>query len=65
MPSIPVVSANDSPLEVVASLEREGAVVVTGVTDRGVRDAVLRELAPHLEVVELSTVIKSLSANEE
>src|SRR5258708_792175 len=52
MASIPVVSANDSSSEVVACLERDGAVVVTGVTDRASRDAVLRELAPHLEVVD-------------
>jgi ectoine hydroxylase-related dioxygenase (phytanoyl-CoA dioxygenase family) len=52
MPSIPVVSANDSSAKVVACLERDGAVVVTGVIDRATRDAVLRELAPHLEVVD-------------
>ena len=37
MPSIPVVSANDSSSKVVECLERDGAVVVTGVIDRGVR----------------------------
>jgi len=52
MPSIPVVAANDSPAKVVACLERDGAVVVTGVIDRGVRDSILRELAPHLEPVD-------------
>src|SRR5258708_10885988 len=52
MPSIPVVSANDSPSELVACLERDGAVVVTGMTDRAARDAVLREFAPHMEVVD-------------
>ena len=38
--------------KVVACLQRDGAVVVSGVTDRAVRDAILRELAPHLEVVD-------------
>src|ERR1700731_4235777 len=52
MPSIPVVSANDSLSKVVACLERDGAVVVSGVTDRATRDALLRELAPHLEIVD-------------
>ena len=52
MPSIPVVAANDSPAKVVACLERDGAVVVTGVIDRGVRESILRELAPHLEPVD-------------
>jgi ectoine hydroxylase-related dioxygenase (phytanoyl-CoA dioxygenase family) len=52
MPSIPVVSANDSLSKVVECLERDGAVVVNGVTDRAVRDAILRELAPHLEIVD-------------
>ena len=52
MPSIPVVAATDSAAKVVACLERDGAVVVSGVTDRATRDAVLRELAPHLEIVD-------------
>ena len=52
MPSIPVVSAGDSTAKVVACLERDGAVVVSGVIDRGVRDSLLRELAPHLESVD-------------
>ncbi len=52
MPSIPVVSANDSRSKVVDCLQRDGAVVVSGVIDRAVRDAILRELAPHLEVVD-------------
>jgi ectoine hydroxylase-related dioxygenase (phytanoyl-CoA dioxygenase family) len=47
-----VVVANDSPSKVVGCLERDGAVVVNGVTDSAVRDAILRELAPHLEVVD-------------
>jgi len=52
MPSIPVVAATDSPAKVVECLEHDGAVVVTGVIDRAVRDAVMRELAPHLEIVD-------------
>jgi ectoine hydroxylase-related dioxygenase (phytanoyl-CoA dioxygenase family) len=52
MPSIPVVSANDSAAEVVACLERDGAVVVDGVLDRAARDALIGELAPHLEGVD-------------
>ncbi|MGB0060064.1 phytanoyl-CoA dioxygenase family protein [Candidatus Binatus sp.] len=52
MPSIPVVSAGDSPAKVVACLERDGAVVVSGVFDRSVRDSLLRELAPYLESVD-------------
>ncbi len=52
MPSIPVVSANDSPAKVVACLERDGAVVVTGVIDQTTRDALVRELAPHLEIAD-------------
>jgi len=52
MPSIPALSANESPAQVVACLERDGAVVVTGVIDRAARDAVVRELAPHLEVAD-------------
>lgn len=52
MPSIPVVSAKDSPAKVIECLERDGAVVVSDVIDRATRDAVLRELAPHLEVVD-------------
>ena len=52
MPSIPVVSAKDSPAKVVACLERDGAVVVSDVIDGATREAVLRELAPHLEIVD-------------
>ncbi len=52
MPSIPALSANESPAQVVACLERDGAVVVTGVIDSAARDAVVRELAPHLEVAD-------------
>jgi len=52
MPSIPTLTANDSPSQVVACLERDGAVVVTGVIDRAAREAIVRELAPHLEIVD-------------
>ena len=52
MPSIPVVSAKDSPASVIACLERDGAVVVTGMTEPATREALVRELAPHLEIVD-------------
>jgi ectoine hydroxylase-related dioxygenase (phytanoyl-CoA dioxygenase family) len=52
MPSIPIVSAQDSPANVIACLERDGAVVVTGMTDPSTREALVRELAPHLEIVD-------------
>jgi ectoine hydroxylase-related dioxygenase (phytanoyl-CoA dioxygenase family) len=50
MASIPVISSNDcAAAALVAALERDGCAVVTGVTDRSTRDAITRELAPHLE----------------
>jgi ectoine hydroxylase-related dioxygenase (phytanoyl-CoA dioxygenase family) len=52
MPSIPVVSANDSPSKVVACLERDGCAVVTGMIDRATREAIVGELAPQLEIVD-------------
>jgi ectoine hydroxylase-related dioxygenase (phytanoyl-CoA dioxygenase family) len=52
MPSIPVVSAKDSHAKVVGCLERDGAVVVSDVIDGATREAILRELAPHLEIVD-------------
>lgn len=52
MPSIPVVSVSDDRAKVVECLERDGAVVVSGVIDRAVRDSIVRELAPHLEAVD-------------
>jgi ectoine hydroxylase-related dioxygenase (phytanoyl-CoA dioxygenase family) len=52
MPSIPIVSARQPSTEVIECLERDGAVVVTDVIDRTTRDALVRELAPHLEVVD-------------
>jgi len=52
MPSIPVVSAKDSPASVIECLERDGAVVVAGMADQSTREALVRELAPHLEVVD-------------
>ena len=64
MPSIPVVSASDSPARVVACLERDGAVVVSGVIDRGVRDSILRELAPHLEIVDPDASINKKYAED-
>jgi ectoine hydroxylase-related dioxygenase (phytanoyl-CoA dioxygenase family) len=52
MPSIPIVSARQPSTKVIECLERDGAVVVTDVIDRATRDALVRELAPHLEVVD-------------
>jgi ectoine hydroxylase-related dioxygenase (phytanoyl-CoA dioxygenase family) len=60
MPSIPVLSANDSKSSVVECLESDGAVVITGVIDRGVRDSIVRELAPHLEVVDPDASINKI-----
>lgn len=52
MASIPVVTSKDSSSALVAALKSAGCVVVTGVTDRSTRDAIARELAPHLEKVD-------------
>lgn len=52
MPSIPVISAKDSPANAIECLERDGAVVVTGMTDPSTREALIRELAPHLEAAD-------------
>ena len=60
MPSIPVVSASDSPAKAIACLERDGAVVVSGVTDRTTRAALIRELAPNLEAVDPDANINKL-----
>jgi ectoine hydroxylase-related dioxygenase (phytanoyl-CoA dioxygenase family) len=49
MASIPVISSKDPPSAIVAALERDGCVVVTGVIDKSTRDAFARELAPHVE----------------
>lgn len=49
MASIPVLSSKDSAAALVAALERDGCAVVTGVIDQSTRDAIARELAPHLE----------------
>ncbi len=49
MPSIPILKSNAAPAEVVAALERDGCVVVTGVIDAAARDATARELKPHLD----------------
>lgn len=49
MASIPVISLKDSAGALVAALERDGCAVMTGVTDRSTRDAIARELAPHVE----------------
>jgi ectoine hydroxylase-related dioxygenase (phytanoyl-CoA dioxygenase family) len=60
MPSIPVLSAYDSSASVVECLERDGAVVVTGMIARPVRDSIVRELAPHLEIVDPDASINKI-----
>jgi len=49
MALIPVISSKDPAAAMVAALERDGCVVVTGVTDQSTRDAIACELAPHVE----------------
>ena len=49
MASIPVISSKDSTDSMVAALRDDGCVVITGVIDQPTRDAITRELAPHLE----------------
>jgi ectoine hydroxylase-related dioxygenase (phytanoyl-CoA dioxygenase family) len=49
MASIPVLSANAPAKDVVACLEHVGCVVVREVTDVATREALQRELAPHME----------------
>jgi ectoine hydroxylase-related dioxygenase (phytanoyl-CoA dioxygenase family) len=49
MASIPVLTQSDSTTALVPALERDGCAVVTGVADRSTRDAIGRELAPHVE----------------
>jgi ectoine hydroxylase-related dioxygenase (phytanoyl-CoA dioxygenase family) len=49
MASIPILSSSDSAGALVAALERDGCAVVTGVINQSTRDAIARELAPHLE----------------
>jgi ectoine hydroxylase-related dioxygenase (phytanoyl-CoA dioxygenase family) len=59
--SIPVLAANDSPARVVEALERDGCVVITGVTDAPTREAVARELAPFLESADPDISVKAQS----
>ena len=49
MASIPVLESQESAAAVAGALERDGCVVVRGVTDPSNRDAIVRELAPHLQ----------------
>lgn len=55
MALIPVVASNNPPADVVAALERDGCVVVTGVLDSSSREAIARELGPHLEKADIKT----------
>jgi ectoine hydroxylase-related dioxygenase (phytanoyl-CoA dioxygenase family) len=49
MPSIPVLKSGAPAADVAAALERDGCVVVTGVTDAATRESLARELKPHLD----------------
>ncbi len=52
MASIPVVSSNEPAAALLAALQNDGCAVVTGVTDQSTRDAIARELAPHVEAAD-------------
>jgi len=49
MASITALPAKSPSSEIIATLERDGCVVVTGVIDAATREAITRELTPHLE----------------
>jgi ectoine hydroxylase-related dioxygenase (phytanoyl-CoA dioxygenase family) len=49
MASIPVFPGSDRFTGLVDALERDGCAVVTGITDPATRNAIARELEPHLE----------------
>jgi len=53
MALIPVVASNNPPADVVAALERDGCVIVTGVLDSSARQAIATELGPHLEKADI------------
>ncbi|MGO9452209.1 MAG: phytanoyl-CoA dioxygenase family protein [Candidatus Binataceae bacterium] len=53
MASIPVLTSKASPADVVAALDRDGCVVVTGVIDEAGLDAITRELGPYLETTDV------------
>ncbi|HUY29337.1 MAG TPA: phytanoyl-CoA dioxygenase family protein [Candidatus Binataceae bacterium] len=55
MASIPVLAADHPSAEVVAALERDGCVVVTGVLGAEPPEAIARELGPHLEKADIKT----------
>ncbi len=61
MASIPVLKSGAPPADVAAALERDGCVVVTGVTDQSTRDAIARELAPHVEKADANAATASNS----
>ncbi len=49
MASIPLMSSSDSHSDIVATLERDGCVVVTGALDEPTRKSLARELGPYIE----------------
>jgi ectoine hydroxylase-related dioxygenase (phytanoyl-CoA dioxygenase family) len=57
MASIPVVSSKNSSGALVTALERDGCAVVNGVIDQSTREAIARELAPHLEKADANAAI--------
>ena len=61
MASIPVISSTDPAAAMVEALERDGCVVVTGVTDQSTRDAITSELAPHVEKADANAATSSTS----
>src|SRR5579864_8865326 len=61
MASIPVISSKERTAEMIAALDRDGCVVVTGVTDQATRDAITRELAPHVAKADANAATASTS----
>ena len=61
MASIPIISSKERTTSIVEALERDGCVVVTGVTDQATRDAIARELAPHVEKADANAATASTS----
>jgi ectoine hydroxylase-related dioxygenase (phytanoyl-CoA dioxygenase family) len=64
MPSIPVLAANDPLPQVVSALERDGCAVVTRIIDEATRDAIIRELGPHLESSDAGTSLNEKYARD-
>ena len=50
--SIPILSAGSPSSEITEALNEAGCVVVTGVTDAGLRQSIKDELALHMEKAE-------------